>query len=248
MSSPTQSTNHIVVLYKGGRLPSWQQLPSAQRRAFEQQHVDLMLTIARQTGLLRLEGFRLITPEREFVRFWTIEFPTLAGAEAWIEAEMAPPYGAYGYYEYRLARPWSVAELSALVTNPLSPVTPVDADPHQIPSLDIDESSIVVLLFERWRPEAGMVSTQERQDDALAALRQSIAQEQGLMRLEAFQLLGMESNWRRVWIAEFPTLTGAEAWIQAEVASPHGLYADKTFYLARKWAPGYFARWVGYGL
>lgn len=82
----------------------------------------------------------MITPERDFMRFWIIEFPTLTGAEAWIEAEMAspmaPPYGAYGYYEYWLARRWAVAELNSLVTNPLPPMTPFDDDPHQIPSLD----------------------------------------------------------------------------------------------------------------
>lgn len=93
-----------------------------------------------------------------------------------------------------------------------------------------------------------MASTQERNAEGLAMLRQSIAREHGLMRLEAFQLLGIESTWRRAWIVEFPTLAGAEAWIQAEVAPPHGLYADKTFYLARKWAPGYFAPWVEYSL
>ncbi|MEM7131034.1 MAG: hypothetical protein AAF702_32230 [Chloroflexota bacterium] len=243
----TSSTDSIVVLYKGGRLPTWQKLPPAERQAIEQQHVELMLATARQTNLMRLEGFRLLTPERDFVRFWAIEFPTLTGAEVWIEAEMAPPYGAYGYYEYMLARSWAVDQFKHLVTNPLPPVIPQAADPHQIPQLDVDANTIVVLLFERWQPEAAMLTPQERGERELSMLRQSIAEEHGLHRLEAFRLIGMQAAWRRLWIAEFPTLAGAESWIQAEVGLPHGIYADKTFYLARKWAPAYFASWVLYG-
>ena len=52
----------------------------------------------------RLEGFRLMGRQYHWERFWVIEFPTLDGAEAWIEAEIAPPYGLYGYYDYELAR------------------------------------------------------------------------------------------------------------------------------------------------
>lgn len=234
----------MIVLYKGGRLPSWQKLPPDQRQEYEQQHVDLMLATANQTGLMRLEGFRLVAPERDFVRFWIIESPTLDGAEAWIEAEMAPPYGAYGYYEYLLARSWQREELERMVTNPLPPVTPLKSDPHEIPFLDADAGTIVVLLFERWLPDAQMVAAADRGEAELAALRQSVAREYGLMRLEAFQLLGMQSTWRRVWLAEFPTLAGTEAWIQAEVSPPHGHHAEKSFYLARRWEPAYFASWV----
>ena len=53
-----------------------------------------MLSVARDHRMKRMEGFRLIAPQERWERFWVIEFPTLEGAEAWIEAEMAPPYGS----------------------------------------------------------------------------------------------------------------------------------------------------------
>ena len=42
---------NIVALYKGGRLPAWHRLTADERRAFEQTHVDLMLTVARERKL-----------------------------------------------------------------------------------------------------------------------------------------------------------------------------------------------------
>ena len=87
----------VVILFKGGRLPSWHQLSDQERREFEQTHVDLMLAVARDHAMSRLEGFRLIGPHGDWQRFWLIEFPTTEGAEAWIQAEMAPPYGLYGH-------------------------------------------------------------------------------------------------------------------------------------------------------
>jgi hypothetical protein len=238
-----------VVLYKGGRLPAWGKLPVALRQQYEQAHVDLMLATAWQQGLQRLEGFRLLAPQQDWVRFWIIEFPTLAGAEGWIAAEMAPPYGAFGHYEYLLARPcvtspYDADALRRLVTQPLPPLLPTAGDPHQIPVLAVDPSTLVVLLFERWRPEALLLTPQERGEEELTALRQTVAQQHGLLRIECFQLLGVQPAWQRVWLAELATLAGAEAWMQAEASPPHNLYAEKTFHLARKWAPAYFAGWV----
>ena len=83
----------VFVLFKGGRLPSWYLLSDEERRAAEQNHIDLMLSVAKEHGMRRLEGFRLIGRQHDWERFWVIEFPTLDGAEAWIEAEIAPPYG-----------------------------------------------------------------------------------------------------------------------------------------------------------
>ena len=88
----------VVVLFKGGRLPSWHQLSDGERTEFEETHVKLMLSVAREHDMTRLEGFRLIGPQGDWQRFWLIEFPALEGAEAWIQAEMAPPYGLYGHY------------------------------------------------------------------------------------------------------------------------------------------------------
>ena len=107
----------VVVLYKGGRLPSWGQLTTAEQDAASQEHVDLMLEIGHEHGLKRLEGFKLVGPHKDWERFWLIEFPTMAGAEAWIEAEMAPP------------------------------TIPLAADPRHIAELWTDRSSAVLLLF-----------------------------------------------------------------------------------------------------
>ena len=239
------SMESVVVLYKGGRLPSWGQLSPEERQAFERQHVDLMLQVADQYGLMRLEGFKLIGPQKDWQRFWLIEFPTMEGAEAWIEAEMAPPYGLYGYYEYYLSRPWGADFFSTWVARPLEPiVVPADADPHSIPELKENRSTVVVLLFGRWRPGAEAAAPDVRGDTEHEELMRSVSREQGLMRLEVFQLTDRQSDWHRVLVLEYPTFEAAEAFINAEVQPPHGLYSAKTFYLARKWAPEYFASWV----
>ena len=242
---PDVSKGSVVVLYKGGRLPTWEKLSLEKKQAYEQEHVDLMLSISREHRMMRLEGFRLMTPQQSFQRFWVIEFPTLAGAEAWIDAEMAPPYGTYGYYEYYVARRWRPEYFSTWVTNPPAPLeVPAERDPHLVPKLSVDSHSVVVLLFGRWRPEADTATTEERGDDEHVELMKSVASEHGLMRLEGFKLIGPQDEWHRAWVIEFPTLVGAEAWIAGEVAPRHGLYAMKSFHLARKWAPEYFASWV----
>lgn len=245
-TTPQVSSDSVLILYKGGRLPTWHDLTPEAQHAYQQEHVDLMLSVAREHGLMRLEGFKLMTPKDSWERFWVIEFPTLAGTEAWIDAEMAPPYGRYGYYEYYTARNWGRDHFSSWVTRPPKPVVPSGPDPHQVPVLDVDSGSVIALLFGRWRPEASEMTPEARGDAEHIELMQSVAREHGLMRLEGFKLMGPQDGWHRAWVIEFPTLAGAEAWIDAEVRPPHGRYAAKTFYLARKWAPGYFASWVQY--
>jgi hypothetical protein len=123
MSSP--KTNGVVVLFKGGRLPSWHQLSDKERSEFEQTHVNLMLSIAEQHGMTRLEGFRLIGRQGDWPRFWRIEgfgllspqadwhwawiieLPTLEAAEAWVEAEEALPHGMHAHRTIHLARKWA---------------------------------------------------------------------------------------------------------------------------------------------
>ena len=112
--SDDPGSDSVVVLFKGGRLPAWHDLSPETRDAYEQEHIDLMLSVAREHGLRRIEGFRLITAQGPWVRYWVIEFPTMAGAEAWIEAEIRPPYGPFGYYEYELARPHQVELLRSV--------------------------------------------------------------------------------------------------------------------------------------
>src|SRR5439155_10327808 len=102
--SSERGRDTIFVLFKGGRLPSWHLLSEAERTAAEQNHIDLMLSVEERHDMRRLEGFRLMGRQHDWERFWVIEFPTLDGAEAWIEAEIKPPYGLYGYYDYQLAR------------------------------------------------------------------------------------------------------------------------------------------------
>ena len=233
----------VVILYKGGRLPSWHDLTPQQREAYEQVHVDRMLSEADQHGLRRLEGFRLVTPQKAWERFWTIEFPSMAGARAWIDAETAPPYGLYGYYEYRLSMPWRADYFGSWVTDPRPASPPSGDDPHHIPDLSVDKESVILLSFGRWRPESGELTPEERGDAEHLAQLDSVTREHGLGCYEAFKLLGAQDDWQLVWILEFSDYAGAEAWIDAEIAPPHGHHSIRSFHLARRWAPDYFANW-----
>ena len=75
--------------------------------AYRQEHVDLMLDVAKRHGLMRIDAFRLIAPKPDYHRAWLIEFPTLEDAEAWLDAEVLPPHGRYSDKWYLLARPWA---------------------------------------------------------------------------------------------------------------------------------------------
>jgi hypothetical protein len=233
----------VVVLFKGGRLPAWHRLSQKEQDAFSQEHVDLMLSVSQQYRLMHLEGFRLLGPQNNWQRFWVIEFPTLAGAETWIRAEMAPPYGRYGYYEYHLARrayPDGVIDRSALPPAQES----AGGDPHRIPSLKTDPSSLVVLTFRRWLPGAAELSAKERGEVRQARKLRAVAKRHGLIRLELFRLMAPQVDWHEVGLVELPSFAAAEAWMEAETALPHGNLTLLTMHLARKWAPAYFAQWV----
>jgi hypothetical protein len=235
----------IFVLFKGGRLPSWHLLTEEERKAAEQDHIDLMLSVADQHDLKRIEGFRLMGRQHDWERFWVIEFPTLAGAEAWIEAEIAPPYGLYGYYDYQLARSWAVEHLATWPTSPRPAEAPRPGDPHRRPALlGADPSSVVVLLFGRGRPGYEAIGAEARGDDEHVGWMQQVARDHRMIRIEAFQTIARPSEWHRAWVIEFPDLAGAEAWMETEVLPPHGAYSSKQFLLARRWSPGYFASWV----
>ncbi len=241
---PDQDSGNVVVLFKGGRLGTWYQLTEKERRDFSQTHVDLMLSVASQYGMRRLEGFRLIGPQKDWQRFWLIEFPTMQGAEQWIQAEMAPPYGLYGYYEYQLSRPLEAELFSAWVTDPAPPTVPLTADPHVISELWSDTGSVVVLMFVRYRPGAEALTAAERGDAKHVELMRHLAKQYGLMRLEGFQLITPQNGWHRAWIIELPNLEAAEAWIDGEESLPFGRHASRTIHIARKWSPEYFASWV----
>lgn len=234
----------VVVLYKGGRLPSWNTLTPEEQAAYQHEHVDRMLSVSRTYGLMNLEGFQLITPQQNWERFWTIEFPCLAGAQAWIDNEIAPPYGRYGYYEYFVALRWRPEYFNTWITKPRTSDPVSDSDPHVVPTLSTDQASVVVLMFGRWLSESVEMSPEVRGDEERVSIMKAVAQEYGLMRYEVFKLIGPQENWHLVWIIEFSDLAGAEAWINADVRPPHGQYATRSYYLARKWAPTYFATWV----
>jgi len=233
------STNEAVtILYKGGRLASWHRLPAKQKRAFEQEHVDLMLGIAGQHGLRRLEGFRLITPQGGWERSWIIEFPTLAGAEAWIKAEMEPPYGRYGFYDYHLARQMQAADGTEWPHDTTTEdIAASVADPHQVPDLAVDRESVVVFLYQEGGLGNGWVPNELTATSARAGMH-------GVTRLERFDLIAPTADWDRIWLVELPTINSAEAWIEAEAAASQGDMTTRHFQLTRKWAPDYFINWI----
>jgi len=167
------------VLYKGGRLPSWDALSPQDQSPYQDEHVELMLSIADEHSLMQLEGFRLITPQQNWERFWTIEFPAVGGAQAWIEAEMAPPYGRYGFYEYYLSKRWRPDYFSEWVENPAGGVPQRHEDPRSIPNLSAKRDSVILLVFGRWRPESDQASPEERGDPERTARMRAVPASMG---------------------------------------------------------------------
>lgn len=232
----------VVILYRGGRLPAWHQLDAADQHAYQEEHVDLMLRVAREHGLTRIEGFRLLAPQGDWERWWTMEFADFAGAEAWMAAEVAPPYGRYGYYEYELARPWRPHSLEWLPRRP-APVADPDANPHLVPALSVDRGSLVVLAFGRWARGSDGVDPATRGDAGRLRHLQAVAEEHGLLHGEVFRLVGAGRDGDLAQVLEFPDLAGAEAWIDAERTPPASAFQQRAFHLARRWAPAYFSSW-----
>ena len=72
----TSSAESVVALFKGGRLQTWHTLTDAQRDDYSAQHVELMLGVAHEHGMMTLEGFKLMEPKQPWERFWVLEFPT----------------------------------------------------------------------------------------------------------------------------------------------------------------------------
>ena len=217
----------MFVLFKGGRLPTWHLLTEAERTAAEQNHIDLMLSVGRAHGMRRLEGFRLMGRQHDWERFWVIEFPTLDGAEAWIEAEMAPPYGLYGYYDYQLARSWSVEHLATWPTFP----RPAAALPKAIRTsgrtLGADLSSVVVLLFGRGRPGYEAVSAETRGDEEHVGWMQQVASRSPDDPDRGVPADGPDRRLAPRVGHRIPDLAGAEAWMTTEVLPPHGAYFEQ---------------------
>ena len=231
----------VFILFRGGRLPEWHQLDETRRTDYERLHVDLMLSVSERHGLIGIHGYRLLGPRGNWERFWTIEFPDLAGAEAWMSAEAEPPYGRYGYYDYTLARRWQPEVLAWMPRKPDLPVVP-GADPKAIPPLSADPSSIVLLAFGGRHRGAGQDDPGAHDEERWRRMRKA-SLDHGLIHGEVFQLMGAGANGEFAWILEFPGLAGAEAWIDAETAPPLAACQRHDFHLARRWAPEYFATW-----
>ena len=236
------SNDTVVVLFKGGRLPSWHGLTSAQRDDYERTHVDLMLSVALEHKMMRLEGYRLIGSQEHWGRFWVIEFPTLSGAEAWIDAEIEPPFGAHGQFEYHLARRWVPRHLAGLATGPPRRRRQPGVDPHEIPGLDVDRSKVVVLHFGRHLAPDD-VAARTTADESHARVLARLAEEYGLARLEGFRLMTPQPGWQWVYVGELPSFDGAEAWAEAETGTDRQAGIAATVFLSRRWAPDYFDLW-----
>ncbi|MEE2658195.1 MAG: hypothetical protein VX733_06795 [Candidatus Latescibacterota bacterium] len=238
----TSSASSVVVLYRGGRLPSWHRLTDSQRNAYQRKHVLLMLSVAKRHGLLRLDGFRLLAPCGSCERFWVMEFPALEAAEAWMAAEVAPPYGSYGHYEYLLARRLCPPALSWMPQK--SPVAAAQGDPHVVPDLRADSASIVVLGFGGWEPDSADVASKQRGDDPRWRRLRQFADSGEMIHGELFQLIGRQADWSVLWLCEFTELSQAERWIEADCEPPWGAYSRRRYELARRWAPAYFNAWL----
>ena len=162
--------------------------------------------------------------------------------------------GAHGFFEYNLA--WRVAPafFASWVNAPaLPPHPPVDAswsgDPRDVPLLPADESTVVVLAFERKlvdkdgkEPELQYLRL-VGSDPTLMELRSAAAGLE-LMRLEVYQLIAPVVDWHRVWVAELPSLVCAEHWIAALTSARRSMLHTHSIHLARKHAPEYFRTWV----
>ena len=214
------------------------ELPERLKQAIEEGRITQEQAEER---MQQMQGFRLVAPRHTWKLFWVMEFPTLAGAEAWIDAEIAPPYGRYGFQHYWLARRCTD---DPLLHDWNAPLADEDANPHHIPPLEVDRSSFVAVGMARRQPAALDVDDAARGETGRVELLRSIGQQHGILSLQAFRLITPQPDWHVVWIVEFPTLDGVEAWIEAQSRPPHGSYWRVDYYLARRWAPGYVASWV----
>ena len=240
--------SNVILLCKGGYLPARRSLTDAERKANQVHHVDLMLDTVREHRMQRLEGFRFLAAQQPWERFWIAEFPEFTGAEAYVEGELLPPSGPFAYHEYYLARRLGKVHFDSWVANPREPIVAASdaGDPHDVPELAEDRSSVVVLEFVRWVPETGPMGSDQEQAQ-YEFMMKAIAKEHGLMALEAYKFVAPQAGWHQLWMAEYPNQEGAEAWMLAEQGSAAAGYGFKQMQLARRWSPDYFARWAAYG-
>ena len=160
--------------------------------------------------------------------------------------------GAHGYFEYSLA--WRVAPrfFASWANAPAPPPDPpIDVgwsgDPREVPVLPADQSTVVVVAFERKLVDETDAQSQYLRlvgsDPTLLELR-AASERLELIRLEVYQLIAPGADWHRVWVAELPSMVFAERWITALTSSRRSMSHTHSIHLARKHAPEYFRAWV----
>ena len=231
----------VVVFLKGGRIPSWYGLSPEQQDEYSVEHISLMKSVINKYKMITLEGYKLWSPVNDWKFFWTIKFPTFEGAESWIEAEMEPPYGRYGSFNYYLARR---IEHIGVNTDSKETKPRFIKDDLDHTNLEEDKSSVVVITFEMSLPGSDLVAPDEYARQGYIKNINSVTEEHKLIRLEAYRLITPQSNWHTTVIAEFPTINGANAWIDLQENPSYVRFKTRTNYLSHKWAPEYFEGWI----
>ena len=193
----------VVVFLKGGRIPSWYGLSPEQQDEYSVEHISLMKSVINKYKMITLEGYKLWSPVNDWKFFWTIKFPTFEGAESWIEAEMEPPYGRYGSFNYYLARR---IEHIGVNTDSKETKPRFIKDDLDHTNLKEDKTSVVVITFEMSLPESDLVASDEYAHQRYIKNINSVTEEHKLIRLEAYRLITPQSNWHTTVIAEFPTI------------------------------------------
>ena len=231
----------VVVFLKGGRIPSWYGLSPEQQDEYSVEHISLMKSVINKYKMITLEGYKLWSPVNDGKFFWTIKFPTFEGAESWIEAEMEPPYGRYGSFNYYLAR-----RIEHIGVNSDSKETKPRfiKDDLDHTNLEEDKTSVVVITFEMPLPGSDLLAPDEYAREGYIKNINSVTEEHKLIRLEAYRLITPQSNWHTTVIAEFPTINGANAWIDLQEDPSYVRFKTRTNYLSHKWAPEYFEGWI----
>ena len=231
----------VVVFLKGGRIPSWYGLSPEQQDEYSVEHISLMKSVINKYKMITLEGYKLWSPVNDWKFFWTIKFPTFEGAESWIEAEMEPPYGRYGSFNYYLAR-----RIEHIGVNTDSKETKhrFIKDDLDHTNLEEDKTSVVVITFEMSLPVSNLVTPDQNARQGYIKNINSVTEEHKLIRLEAYRLITPQSNWHTTVIAEFPTINGANAWIDLQEDPSYVRFKTRTNYLSHKWAPEYFEGWI----
>ena len=231
----------VVVFLKGGRIPSWYGLSPEKQDEYSVEHISLMKSVINKYKMITLEGYKLWSPVNDWKFFWTIKFPTFEGAESWIEAEMEPPYGRYGSFNYYLARRIEHIGVNSDSKETKSRFIKDDLD-HT--NLEEDKTSVVVITFEMPLPESDLLAPDEYAREGYIKNINSVTEEHKLIRLEAYRLITPQSNWHTTVIAEFPTINGANAWIDLQENPSYVRFKTRTNYLSHKWAPEYFEGWI----